>query len=539
MDVSPPISWLPTEIWRQIFLILMQLCLADGGYNPWKLWVILSVCRGWHNLALDTSELWTHIDISVIHWQKCMVNLPRYLARSGNASLDVYIDGSPWQNGVTGVLDGLGYLLAKHSGRLRTFHCVNVGGLDLQALLKHFCIPAPRLVDLVLDATESRGPWDVCNLFGNDTPNLLSMFLTNVPISIWTYIPRPHLTTLSLDMCDLLQCAKTIVPFLRENPSLESLSLCGFTNHDSRLINSTLDAALGTRPIYLNKLKELTLRSLFHSHIGRILNALVFPSTTYLNTLSTNGLPIFQSFADVSQSFKNILANADKVVMGLSHADVIGRWGFKQICLSFTGYDLSERRIFDFELMEQMNPLDINMYSYLRIFASNTFIFRNVKTLVAKLKTGRGLPLFRSSDWSLLLSRMLLLEKIEVDYEDGDGQWSGAGLAAALLMKGHIDEALGVFKVRKDTDVEDPNSPSQFACHDLQELQVRVPVHFAEGTSEAQFLDHIYICLSTRRANGLTLAVAKFVFGRRMTSEDFADESPLSTIAAVVGGLQY
>ncbi|KAI0351245.1 hypothetical protein OH77DRAFT_964185 [Trametes cingulata] len=90
--VEMTVGWLPVEILSIIFLWAAILDSDNDYAEPWHYvdhartqWFSLTqVCKHWREVALDTSELWTHIDVGrSIEW------LELGLSRSRNRTIDV------------------------------------------------------------------------------------------------------------------------------------------------------------------------------------------------------------------------------------------------------------------------------------------------------------------------------------------------------------------------------------------------------------------------------------------------------------------
>lgn len=94
-----PIRRLPPELLSRVFVLVTssnQAGFEPKGPRPGcgrSALILSSVCHRWRQVAIQTRELWSHIDIGVANnvFNGCIHLMLLYLDRAGNAPLDVHV----------------------------------------------------------------------------------------------------------------------------------------------------------------------------------------------------------------------------------------------------------------------------------------------------------------------------------------------------------------------------------------------------------------------------------------------------------------
>lgn len=178
MSYPPPISRLPVEILREVFLEVVAVsqitpigCRAPG-------WIALTyVCQHWREVALEHKALWRHITVNLsAHWAV------KLFERSNPAPIAMDIYGrtlyEPWYGPI------LQDVLQKHTSRLQELSYIENFYDDAETGLYDLFIvnPAPLLEHLRIEAN-SRDITLISDIFAGNAPRLRSLTLEG-PVDI-------------------------------------------------------------------------------------------------------------------------------------------------------------------------------------------------------------------------------------------------------------------------------------------------------------------------------------------------------------------
>ena len=208
-----PISQIP----RAILSLIPNHWERQDAETDKALITLTHVCRGWRELFISQSSLWTRLDFMNV--DKTLT----YIKRSRSSPLDVVL----FKNEQRSCLEGAFVLAVPHTRRFKSFTMTAVGTSDLQRLSKHLTLPAPYLKELTISfACRPATVLDV-TLFNGDFSSLHTLSLTGVV----THLPWKNLWNLTTFK---LRCAPDggititrLLDFLESLPRLRNLTLRG------------------------------------------------------------------------------------------------------------------------------------------------------------------------------------------------------------------------------------------------------------------------------------------------------------------------
>ena len=154
-----------------LFLAEEQVCYQNALYKAVAVDVVPLVCRRWFHLATGRPCLWTTI---LFHDTSSLVNLWQRLRLSGGQLLHVDIRQfyPGYQNTLYEYLE-CARILVNVTPLIKTFKISGFSAAPLAEILRVFSLPAPRLRELRVKATDDFLPpdnWPL--LFGADMPRL-------------------------------------------------------------------------------------------------------------------------------------------------------------------------------------------------------------------------------------------------------------------------------------------------------------------------------------------------------------------------------
>jgi hypothetical protein len=213
-----PVHRIPDDILAEILLHRdMRILVRD------RLWIIpalkmQSVCSRWHSIVNSGKLFWSKFEIVLRyglspHFQDVFKTV---LARSGDASLDVYLDFN------TGTSSSLLPILHANAHRFRSLDISQVTGSGFEQVLSK---PMPMLKSIRVD----NGPtsFDPVTLV---SPNLRYAALASYP-------PKIHLPWSQLSHIDLyLPTVKEFITLLAECQSLTTAELTCWEDMDSSMV---------------------------------------------------------------------------------------------------------------------------------------------------------------------------------------------------------------------------------------------------------------------------------------------------------------
>ena len=140
------------------------------------------VCRGWRELLIADSSLWTHLDCTNVTKTRI------YIERSKSSDLEISLqrrDGATYREDVFP-------LVVPHIGRVKS---LNISGTEdiLRNLTQHISRPIPLLEELTIDLTCGPAPVLSSALFNGDLPWLHTLVLSGVT----THLPWKNLSNLT------------------------------------------------------------------------------------------------------------------------------------------------------------------------------------------------------------------------------------------------------------------------------------------------------------------------------------------------------
>lgn len=276
------INKLPDDILSDIF----NLVVEDDHQSDRQLYMNLrlsAVCQRWRSVALDSQLLWTVVDLS--HLSRAAA----FLARSGTASVDAYLDNGFYGQGGgdTSRVDGwtLWATLSPHAHHISALY-IEVPYNHMVELLDSLDCTFTNLVNLrLLCPIEKMEPRDgiqtvFYNPSGAHTIQELDLYKVFVP---WVSPAYDNLRDLDLryqvSNPSLAPTMDGFLSVLERSPELEYLRLA-FAG--PMLDPSDITYPKPQRKIELKRLKSVTLYN-NPLDIGHLLAHLDFPATTTLN----------------------------------------------------------------------------------------------------------------------------------------------------------------------------------------------------------------------------------------------------------------
>ena len=201
--------------------------------------MLTHVCRGWRELFISRSSLWTRLDCMLVDKTEL------YIERSKSSPLEICVgtDNAPnWEEAFI--------LTVPHFGRLRTLSISGNPAQVLPVLSEHFSRPAPLFHNLRISLVRGQAPVLPDNLFNGDLSSLRELSLTGV-ITPLPWRGLSNLTTFNLCHVPENEILLTqLLDFFESSPHLHHILL-----HDS--IPNSSDAPTG-RVVSLPHLKELS-----------------------------------------------------------------------------------------------------------------------------------------------------------------------------------------------------------------------------------------------------------------------------------------
>jgi len=155
-----PINRIPQEV----LSLIPDHCDTDKD-----LIALTHVCRGWRELFISRSSLWTFLDCTDV--DKTRV----YLERSRTSPLEIYLE----EEEDTTYLNDAFLLTVPHLGRLGSL-TLSGSSDNLLQLTKHFASPAPLLEKLKLTFTRTQTPIIQGVIFGGNLSSLRELRLSGV-----------------------------------------------------------------------------------------------------------------------------------------------------------------------------------------------------------------------------------------------------------------------------------------------------------------------------------------------------------------------
>ncbi|EIM86907.1 uncharacterized protein STEHIDRAFT_111306 [Stereum hirsutum FP-91666 SS1] len=222
-------SCLPPEILSNIF-VLYATSIKGTSYGYILHWLVVTrVCRSWRAIALDTAELWEHLDTDSI---TASVRRQALILRSRSKVSIIKIDFSNSHSTSEWVCQASQILAVRHGEvanlditlSRNTFHKV-LGVLDG---------PNPRLETLVLRSDATRqAPISFLHLFSGQVPLLRRLHVHSCKI-MWQHLvtASPRLTHLDIEHTVARISLNGVCDTLRRLPQLEELRLPGFLSVD-------------------------------------------------------------------------------------------------------------------------------------------------------------------------------------------------------------------------------------------------------------------------------------------------------------------
>ena len=232
-----PVNRIPPEIFSTIPGYWEDYYMAEED-----LITVTHVCRGWRDLFISSSSLWTQLDCT--HAEKTRT----YIERSKSSPLDVYIRK---HKGPRFPSDAF-LLTIPHLSRLRSLSLFGPSGHLAGIINQHLHCPAPSLEKLKISFAGARRPIE-STIFDGDLSSLrglrLSGVLTNLP-----WVNLPNLTTFYFRNVPSDKVSVTqLLDFFEHAPLLSNVTL-------SEASPTTSDAPLG-RVVALPHLKLLKIRA--------------------------------------------------------------------------------------------------------------------------------------------------------------------------------------------------------------------------------------------------------------------------------------
>ena len=275
-NVSAPINKLPPEILAYVCTFTPEI-ISDFAH------LCAQVCRYWRNVLLESPLLWNEIYVGD------SLHVEVHLARSGEAPLDLYIDGEP----------RVGRLLGKvipHLGRVRLLYLFLRAGDD--RILDRLVEPEMTLLrDLRFERTSSalRLSASIMAKISSLGVNTTKLLLCNTDTHL-SSLKFPHLRC----FCLITEAGfekphiSDMIDFLRGHPMLEELKL-DRVNHFR-----TDDAGTNIEPTSLQHLKVARLGGWPSSTSSDSLPYLEVDLLPYLRLPSTGQCSINISSPDVT-----------------------------------------------------------------------------------------------------------------------------------------------------------------------------------------------------------------------------------------------
>ena len=210
-----PVNRIPPEVFSTIPDYWSDEDTADKN-----LITVTHVCRGWRDLFISSSSLWTQLDCT--HAEKTRI----YIERSKSSPLDVYV----WGDNKIPFPSDTFLLTIPHLSRLRSLSIFGSSD-DLAGIInRHLHCPAPSLEKLKISFTSAPRPIEG-TAFDGDLSSLRELRLSGVLTSL-SWVNLPNLTTF----------------YFRNVPSdkVSVTQLLDFFEHAPLLSNVTLSEASPT-----------------------------------------------------------------------------------------------------------------------------------------------------------------------------------------------------------------------------------------------------------------------------------------------------
>ncbi|KAM6494371.1 hypothetical protein JOM56_010732 [Amanita muscaria] len=277
-----PVHRLPGELLSSMFVT--AVLGAEG--NPVMISTLMSVCRHWSEVALNTPILWAKITISQHH---SLERTRRSLHRSKSIPLDVVIDFQ--SAGITEQSMQAIELLRPAIWRIKSMRICVPDRQRAHAVLLRCQEEAPRLETLTVNIEHSSiqderfsGPLP---LFNGRTPRLQSCSFTSFHFG-WDFglLRRLQVLKLAGYFNGLAPSPSTLVAVLSQCPELEELSLRNVTNtdafHCAMIIDDSVASTSSSKAAYLPRLTTISFYSVDISLVRYAMSQIAFPNLTSL-----------------------------------------------------------------------------------------------------------------------------------------------------------------------------------------------------------------------------------------------------------------
>ena len=266
-----PISILPAGILARIFHVI-----AFSG-EPYSLgWVhVTHVCRGWRQIALGDSTLWTRFSTSLGPRNKDWI--AEQLSRARNAPLIIELDGSMGKDAFS--------LFTPHISHTRELYLRNLHSEIVQEISIHNAPALERLELSVSNAPQTGINWH--SFFKAPLPKL-RIFCVSQILLPWSLIPRGQLTELKVTLNKEVLISgvsqhddlNQLIDLLVNCPALEVLTL-------ENCMPATVTESSGGQAIHLPLLSRLCLGG-SSSCVAGLLGMLKLSSSTTLRLNCTS-----------------------------------------------------------------------------------------------------------------------------------------------------------------------------------------------------------------------------------------------------------
>ena len=203
-----PINRIPPEV----LSLIPDYCDDDEDDADQDLIVFTHVCRGWRNMFISRSSLWTQLDFKNVEKTRT------YIQRSKSSSLEVYLEKDEDDT----YLDDAFFLVTPHIHRIKS---ITIVADVLPDAMRYFYCHAPLLEELDIQLNSTYAPVLDCALFNGDLSSLRQLYLGGVI----THLPWKNLANLT--NFDLRACrpghdfVTRLLDFFENAPLLRTITL--------------------------------------------------------------------------------------------------------------------------------------------------------------------------------------------------------------------------------------------------------------------------------------------------------------------------
>src|SRR5712672_2656612 len=275
-----PISVLPAEVLARIFHFV---AFSEQPHS--RVWVrVTHVCRGWRQIALDDSTLWTHFS----PFPRNRGWIAERLSRARNAPLVIELDGWLGKDTLSLFTPHISHTRELYLNNLSSFHPQIVQEIGIQNA------PVLECLELGMSNLNFPMPMDIKHVVGHfffkgPLPKLRILRISQM-VFPWSIFPRGQLTQLKVTLVGEVPTVtskdsqhddmKQLIDLLIDCPALEVLTL-------ENCLPAMLSESSGGQTIHFPRLSRLCLRG-SSSRVTNLLKILKLSSAATLRLICTS-----------------------------------------------------------------------------------------------------------------------------------------------------------------------------------------------------------------------------------------------------------